>query len=277
MKESLEKIDKKCVICGSLLVGRQTEYCSKNCSSKGYAIKKKQVRQNNKLIFSEEKCIVCETTFIPKVYNNIYCSDKCRNEQAKLQSRKNNIKECLECGKKFIAIGNSQRCSNECSEKHRKFLNSKEYKYLHTNFENKQLYNKLYYQKNKAIILAYTKNYTYNQLKVDPSYKLKYELRSKLLNIIKNQLNSSIIKTISGCTLEKLLEHLQTTAINNNFKNFDINNYNGKEYHIDHIIPCSSFNFNNSKEVKNCFHYSNLQILTAKNNMEKHNKIIKNE
>ena len=77
-----------------------------------------------------------------------------------------------------------------------------------------------------------------------------------------------------GCSLEFLKRHLQETAIKNSYLNFNINNYNGKEYNIDHIIPCSSFNMKCSYHQKLCFHWSNLQILNFMDNMKKGDKIL---
>ena len=38
------------------------------------------------------------------------------------------------------------------------------------------------------------------------------------------------------------------------------------------IKPYSAFDLSNSEEQKQCFHYSNLQILTAEENLMKSNK-----
>lgn len=54
-------------------------------------------------------------------------------------------------------------------------------------------------------------------------------------------------------------------------------NWNFKGWHIDHIIPCSSFNLNNLEEQKKCFHYTNLQPLWWWENLSKSNKVIFNE
>ena len=49
---------------------------------------------------------------------------------------------------------------------------------------------------------------------------------------------------------------------------------NQGEWHIDHIIPCASFDLTNEEEQEKCFHYTNLQPLWAIDNMVKGCKII---
>jgi hypothetical protein len=40
----------------------------------------------------------------------------------------------------------------------------------------------------------------------------------------------------------------------------------GKYWSIDHVIPCASFDMSNIDEQKKCFHWSNLQPLSIKEN-----------
>ncbi len=47
-----------------------------------------------------------------------------------------------------------------------------------------------------------------------------------------------------------------------------------RNFEIDHIIPCSSFDLTKDENQKACFHYTNLQPLTKEENMKKSNKIL---
>lgn len=45
------------------------------------------------------------------------------------------------------------------------------------------------------------------------------------------------------------------------------------EWHIDHIIPCSSFNLSILEDQKKCFHYTNTQPLWKIDNLRKGNRV----
>ena len=49
-----------------------------------------------------------------------------------------------------------------------------------------------------------------------------------------------------------------------------IKNYG--EWHVDHIKPCASFDLTDAKQQMLCFHYTNLQPLWAKENLQKGKK-----
>ena len=44
----------------------------------------------------------------------------------------------------------------------------------------------------------------------------------------------------------------------------------GTYWHVDHMIPCISWDLFSDKEQKMCFNYKNLQPLEGKENMRKH-------
>lgn len=71
-------------------------------------------------------------------------------------------------------------------------------------------------------------------------------------------------KALLGCDGVFLKKYLENTKVP------------GKDYsnaHIDHIIPCSSFDMSDPEQQKKCFHYTNLQLLPAHENLTKSNKI----
>jgi hypothetical protein len=45
------------------------------------------------------------------------------------------------------------------------------------------------------------------------------------------------------------------------------------EWHMDHVIPCSTFDLSNDNEIKECFNWKNYQPLWKKDNLVKSNKI----
>jgi len=120
-------------------------------------------------------------------------------------------------------------------------------------------------RRNKERIRAYE----YNRRKTNTAYRLCHNLRNRILAALSSNTKSASTKELLGCSIDELKTHLQSTALKNGYKDFDIETYSGKEYHIDHIKPCSSFNLEDPEEQRKCFHWSNLQILTAKDNLMK--------
>ena len=88
-------------------------------------------------------------------------------------------------------------------------------------------------------------------------------------NIKRNKGHKSVkLRGLLGCSVSYCRKYLEKQ-----FKNgMSWDNYG--EWHIDHIMPASSFDLNSSFEQKKCFHYTNLQPLWALENMQKGNKIL---
>lgn len=45
--------------------------------------------------------------------------------------------------------------------------------------------------------------------------------------------------------------------------------HNAREWHLDHIRPCASFDLTRSEDVRECYHYSNYRPLWARDNLRK--------
>ena len=76
------------------------------------------------------------------------------------------------------------------------------------------------------------------------------------------------MEELIGCKFSELKQHLE-----NKFKpGMTWENHGLYGWHIDHIKPCSKFDFTDDNEQKKCFHYTNLQPLWAKENLIKRDK-----
>lgn len=133
------------------------------------------------------------------------------------------------------------------------------------NLERYREYSRVWHKRNRPARNAYIRK----KIRDDANYKI-----SRLLSRRVRLALSGKVKCIVdiGCTIEKLKQHLQETAIKNGYLTFNIESYNGKEYHIDHIRPCSSFDLTIEAERQICFNFRNLQILSSSENLKKSNK-----
>lgn len=100
----------------------------------------------------------------------------------------------------------------------------------------------------------------------DPLFKIKFTLRKQLRKLVKGELKVDR-KQMFGCSVEHLKAHLQSQFS----KGMNWNNH-GK-WHIDHIVPCSSFDLSKIEEQRKCFHWTNLRPLWARENLIKNDKI----
>jgi CRISPR/Cas system-associated endonuclease Cas3-HD len=147
------------------------------------------------------------------------------------------------------------------------------------NKEQKIKYNKEWYIKNKEKILKKEKEWrTKNKLKIrerrkwrrhnDIVYNLLCNLRGRIKNVLKGKsLKSKKTKDLLGCNGEEFKKYIESK-----FK-LGMNWEKRHLIHIDHILPCSSFDLTKPEEQAQCFHYTNLQPLWASENLAKGSKI----
>jgi len=70
-----------------------------------------------------------------------------------------------------------------------------------------------------------------------------------------------------GCSRKQLKKHLSAQFT----EGMTPENYG--EWHMDHIIPVSSFDHHDPEQVAICWHYTNLQPLWAEDNLRKSDKL----
>lgn len=205
----------------------------------------------------EYNCSICNKKFIPAEANNKkYCSESCRK-----------------IGKRKI----QKKYEDKPEIKARKLKAQKKYRENPDVKKRKKEYQREWYQKNKDTEERKERHRKsslkyYNDLKKDPvkysKFKLIHNLRKRISEVlkVKKTNNSGKGSKLFGCTSQQLRDHLE-----NQFKpGMTWENY-GK-WHVDHIVPVSSFNLNDIEQRNKCYNYTNLQPLWAEENMKKSNK-----
>jgi len=171
------------------------------------------------------------------------------------------------------------------------------------NKEDEKQRDKQYYQKNKETILKRRKQWRKDNPKKTKQYRTEYrkenyeklnkqrrqyqkhkretDLRFNLNDRISKAIRKSLKnnkagkhwETLVGYTTNDLIKHLKKTMP----KGYAWQDYLDGKLHIDHIIPISAHNFTNPKHVdfRRCWALDNLQLLPAKENISKSNKLEK--
>ena len=144
--------------------------------------------------------------------------------------------------------------------------NNREYYYSNRDsiLENK----KEYYQTNKQKILKTHKKYEQLQLKKNPIFRMRKNVRRRLHLALNGKFKIRTTLNLIGCSWEKLKLYLESKF--ETCMTWD--NYGYYGWHIDHIIPVSNYDLDNLEELKKCMHYTNLQPLWMSDNLKKGNR-----
>lgn len=103
----------------------------------------------------------------------------------------------------------------------------------------------------------------------DKNYSLKKKLRSRTARVLDGKKKSR--KTLSYTCLS--LEQLQKWFEFQFDEHMTWENQ-GSYWHIEHLMPCASFDFTKEEDIEKCFHWTNLGPCEGKENMSKGNKIL---
>jgi hypothetical protein len=156
-------------------------------------------------------------------------------------------------------------------EKNRETLREKSRVYRKKNKENVREQKRVHREKNKETLREKARVYCQNRRKTDNLYKISENLRVRMRQAIKSghgfKLGSS--SELLGCDCETVKKHLEGQFT----EGMTWDNHGTHGWHIDHILPCASFDLTDPKQQRECFHYTNLQPLWAKDNLEKGAKL----
>ena len=127
-----------------------------------------------------------------------------------------------------------------------------------------------YREANKDRIIQHNIDYQIRRRKENPEFRMLCNLRSRLNLALKGLNKADTTMNLIGCTTKELKVHLE----NQFAEGMSWDNYGSDGWHIDHIIPCASFDLSDPEQQRQCFHYTNLQPLWAEDNLRKSDKIL---
>lgn len=187
-----------------------------------------------------------------------------KNKKANFEKEQPDEKDCSGCGEtktlcKFdknprSKDGHTGRCK-DCINKRRRE------KYAQKSKSQKRDL----YIKNKE----YYTNYRRERMKRDPAFKVRARFGTLVSRSVKERIDNSCFDYLPY-SFDELLNHLEEKfTIGMSWDNYG-------NWHIDHIKPQSSFNWetHKDKDFQECWALENLQPLWAADNIKKSNKIL---
>jgi hypothetical protein len=196
-----------------------------------------------------------------------------KKEKKKLSDKKyyENNKEKILLKIKEYRLNNLKKIkltSKKYYENNKEKINEKKKQYYLKNIEKIKKYFKEYNILNKDKISKYKNEWKLNKIKNNPTYKIKDNLRHRIYMALKGIVKSKRTIDLLGTSIDNLWIHLEKT-----FKPGMTKDNYGRVWHVDHKIPCASFDLTKPEEQAKCFHYTNLQALFAKENLSKGAKL----
>lgn len=247
------------------------EFCKSNRSKDGFLsycklcrkykrLNKKikpEVKDGHKICYKcKEEKLFNEFHFANKQLNKLKASCKKCVNTPRIKEEPDGYKKCSKCSlvmeeSKFPIMKRRGKYKiscwcKDCTKKRHK-------KYREENYE-----------KYKAGVRRYNKF----RRKNDIEYKIKCNVRTRMNSALKNiPKNGSTMKLV-GCTAKELKIYLE----NQFTESMTWENHGVFGWHIDHILPCDSFDLTDPEQQKICFHYTNLQPLWSTENWAKNNR-----
>ena len=262
-KCKISKLIKEFSLCSKEKNGHKSR--CKECTHENYIEKKDIISIQQKKYYEANKDSKKQASkqyalknkpYIKKWKKEYYKENREKIAEKRKEDRTNNREE-ISIKRKIYRKNNKER------------INAAKSKYHQENKERISLKRK-YYRENNKIKLAETKREYYENNKNEIQFKLANNLRGRFRAAIKNNAKVTSIIELTGCTILELKKYIEYKFT----KGMTWGNWSLSGWHLDHKIPCSSFDLTDSRQQKKCFHFANLQPLWAKDNLKKGNKII---
>lgn len=218
-----------------------------------------------------------------KTEKYVYLSSYCK-ECEKIVKRKSNLKNRDKNKEKYLLIkdekngrrrerywANRDKILPIRREKDKSNPKVKEYAISYRE-DNKEILNKKALEWSKLPEVKIRRNIKKKERRQnDVGFRMEGILRCRIGDAIREQKCRKSYRTLEliGCSIDKLIEYLESKFL----PGMSWENHGRYGWHLDHILPCSSFDLTNPWQQKLCFHYTNLQPLWAVDNLTKSDKI----
>lgn len=107
------------------------------------------------------------------------------------------------------------------------------------------------------------RTYQRHRRRNDPAFKIAGNLRNRLFCALQGHSKSARTLELIGCDIDFLRRWLEAKFL----PGMTWENYG--EWHVDHIMPCASFDLSDPVQQRTCFRWTNLQPLWAADNIRK--------
>lgn len=124
-------------------------------------------------------------------------------------------------------------------------------------------YYKKYRHKNKKRIRKYQKKWERKKRKTDINYRIKANLRGRINHALNGASKSAHTFELLGCDIDQFKKHIE------NLFQAGMRWDNYGKWHLDHKIPCYTFDLTKPCEQKKCFHFTNHRPLWAADNLQR--------
>lgn len=169
-------------------------------------------------------------------------------------------------------IGGKAVADKKYAEKNKEKLNEYHKQWSKDNRKELRKYHSKWRDENREHVNEKTRLWYLNRRRTDPSFRLKSNTRTAVWTCLKERNVAKYRSTfiLLGYSIEELMEHLESLFTNG----MTWDNYG--EWHVDHKIPMSSFQFDTTEDFgfKECWKLNNLQPLWGPDNLSKGTKLL---
>jgi hypothetical protein len=169
-------------------------------------------------------------------------------------------------------IGGKTAAAKRYYEKNKEDLAEYHKDWSSDNRDSLRKYHGTWREDNKEHVNKYKRDYERKRRAEDPKYRLGIRTRTAVWQMLKERDVNKTNKTFDllGYSIEELMTHLESLfTVGMTWDNYG-------EWHVDHKIPMSSFNFETTedREFKLCWCLDNLQPLWGPENLSKGAKLL---